>query len=115
MELVQNALKDTTVTILMLCGVLSIGLDLVFSGGGDNGWLDGAAILLAVLVVVGVSAVNDYQKELQFRQLSDMTKDFKVLHLTLLQISHDISTQNRKSQIASPLSVSTGLWVGLVA
>lgn len=79
LELVQNALKDTTVIILIVCGVLSIGLDLAFNGGSDNGWLDGAAILLAVLVVVGVSAVNDYQKELQFRQLSDLTKDFKVV------------------------------------
>lgn len=65
-------------TVLLVCGVLSIGLDLLFNGASDNGWLDGAAILLAVVLVVSVSAVNDYQKELQFRQLSEMTKDCKV-------------------------------------
>ena len=32
------------------------------------GWLEGVAILSAVVVVVTVASVNDYQKEKQFRK-----------------------------------------------
>ena len=38
---------------------------------GDAGWIEGVAILGAVLVVVLVTAVNDWQKERQFRGLQD--------------------------------------------
>ena len=35
----------------------------------DRGWIDGSAIIFAVLIVVVVSSVNNYTKELQFRKL----------------------------------------------
>eukprot|EP00602_Paraphysomonas_sp_CaronLab_P009838 CAMPEP_0185028348 /NCGR_PEP_ID=MMETSP1103-20130426/13976_1 /TAXON_ID=36769 /ORGANISM="Paraphysomonas bandaiensis, Strain Caron Lab Isolate" /LENGTH=1018 /DNA_ID=CAMNT_0027562733 /DNA_START=298 /DNA_END=3354 /DNA_ORIENTATION=+ len=35
----------------------------------SEGWIDGAAILFAVFVVSMVSSINDYTKELQFREL----------------------------------------------
>ena len=38
---------------------------------GDAGWIEGVAILGAVIVVVLVTAVNDWQKERQFRGLQD--------------------------------------------
>lgn len=55
------------------------GYYLIDSGGnvggdeteGDAGWIEGVAILGAVLVVVLVTAVNDWQKERQFRGLQD--------------------------------------------
>jgi len=37
----------------------------------EHGWIDGVAILCAVVVVVMVSAVNDWQKERQFRSLQN--------------------------------------------
>lgn len=40
--------------------------------------MQGVAILCAVLVVVTVSAVNDYQKEQQFRALSAVKDDVQV-------------------------------------
>lgn len=36
---------------------------------GQAGWIEGLAILIAVVVVVLVVALNDYQKEKQFRGL----------------------------------------------
>jgi Ca2+-transporting ATPase len=41
-------------------------------------WLEGIAILSAVIVVVTVSAVNDYQKDQQFRELSSIKDDVHV-------------------------------------
>ncbi|KAM3182010.1 Plasma membrane calcium-transporting ATPase 4, partial [Hymenolepis weldensis] len=35
----------------------------------ETGWIEGVAILVAVIVVVAVVAVNDWQKEKQFRGL----------------------------------------------
>lgn len=35
----------------------------------DNGWIEGAAILLTVFIVVIVTALNNYTKERQFRSL----------------------------------------------
>ncbi len=44
---------------------------LVFSGQDpsehETGWIEGAAILIAVVVVVLVTAANDWTKERQFR------------------------------------------------
>ncbi|VEL13398.1 unnamed protein product [Protopolystoma xenopodis] len=38
---------------------------------GEVGWIEGLAILIAVIVVVFVVAVNDWQKERQFRGLQN--------------------------------------------
>jgi len=35
----------------------------------EHGWIDGVAILCAVILVVMVSSVNDWRKERQFRSL----------------------------------------------
>ncbi|CAB4430936.1 unnamed protein product [Rhizophagus irregularis] len=39
------------------------------------GWVDGTAIIVAVAAVVLTNAINDYQKEKQFRKLNDEKKD----------------------------------------
>lgn len=44
----------------------------------DTNLSQGVAILCAVLVVVSVSAVNDYQKEQQFRALNAVKDDVQV-------------------------------------
>ena len=45
----------------------------IFSGGDETeseaGWIEGVAILIAVFVVVFVTAFNDWRKEKQFRGL----------------------------------------------
>lgn len=76
-ELIGNTLEDFTIVVLLISGVTSIGLELAF-GEGDNGWIEGAAILAAVAVVSLVTAVNDYEKEQQFRQLSALSSDTQV-------------------------------------
>ena len=39
-----------------------------------TGWIDGTAILAAVLVVATVTAANDYSKERQFQQLNKVVE-----------------------------------------
>ncbi|CAH1783922.1 unnamed protein product [Owenia fusiformis] len=81
LQLVWEALQDTTLIILIIAAIISLGLsfykpsgELAEQEGGDEseseaGWIEGVAILAAVVLVVLVTAFNDYQKEKQFRGL----------------------------------------------
>ena len=41
-------------------------------------WIEGVAIVIAVLVVIMVGSLNDYQKEKQFRKLNAKKEDRQV-------------------------------------
>lgn len=65
-RLVWNAAADFILRVLMLAGLLSLTLALVFGEDKKVEWIEGASIFLAVLIVVFVTAGNDYVKERQF-------------------------------------------------
>uniref|UniRef100_A0A915K0I2 P-type Ca(2+) transporter n=1 Tax=Romanomermis culicivorax TaxID=13658 RepID=A0A915K0I2_ROMCU len=79
--LIIEAMKDTTLIILIAAAVVSLGLSFYpkshnndVSSPVDNSdakaeWIEGAAIFIAVVVVVMVTAGNNYSKEKQFRGL----------------------------------------------
>jgi Ca2+ transporting ATPase len=82
LELVWEALQDVTLIILEVAAIISLALafyqppdDENAPGGGHDegeaeaGWIEGAAILVSVIIVVLVTAFNDYTKEKQFRGL----------------------------------------------
>ncbi|XP_045507469.1 plasma membrane calcium-transporting ATPase 2 isoform X3 [Colias croceus] len=84
LTLVWEALQDVTLIILEVAAVVSLGLSFykpsedesdVDSIGhideeeGHYQWIEGLAILISVIVVVIVTAFNDYTKERQFRGL----------------------------------------------
>lgn len=52
LALVMDALSDFTIMILVASGVLSLGLELVVNKSDPSGWIEGAAILVAVAVCV---------------------------------------------------------------
>jgi hypothetical protein len=63
-----------------------------FIGGGgvhetesEAGWIEGAAILVSVIIVVLVTAFNDYTKERQFRGLHSI-----LLFAFQLKISYSV-------------------------
>ena len=81
-ELWWDAMQDTTIIILCLAAFISLVLSLIVPGEDDgHGWIEGAAILLAVLLVTSVTATNEYQQEGQFRELNKVKedKDVKVI------------------------------------
>lgn len=45
-------------------------------------WVEGVAIIVAILIVVLVGSVNDFQKEKQFRKLN-AKKDDRIVKVTL--------------------------------
>jgi magnesium-transporting ATPase (P-type) len=63
-ELFMGALDDFMLKILMICAVLSITIEMIFAAEHRNtAWIEGFAILVAVMVVSTVGAWNDYKKE----------------------------------------------------
>ena len=86
-ELLGNTFEDFTIIVLVISGVLSIALELAF-GDSDHGWVEGAAILAAVAVVALVTALNDYEKEKQFRDLSALSSESQAsISLTTIHAS----------------------------
>ncbi|OMJ25455.1 Calcium-transporting ATPase PAT1 [Smittium culicis] len=85
LELLLNALNDSTLILLSLAAVVSlfVGLYDDYYGSHKNdpvkiGWVEGAAIMFAVAVVSLTNSINDYNKELQFRKLNAKKEDRKV-------------------------------------
>uniref|UniRef100_A0A3B3XV64 P-type Ca(2+) transporter n=1 Tax=Poecilia mexicana TaxID=48701 RepID=A0A3B3XV64_9TELE len=87
LQLVWEALQDVTLIILEIAAIISLGLSFYHPPGGNAeacgqaaggvedegeaqaGWIEGAAILFSVIIVVLVTAFNDWSKEKQFRGL----------------------------------------------
>eukprot|EP00923_Selenidium_pygospionis_P000681 GHVN01001070.1.p1 GENE.GHVN01001070.1~~GHVN01001070.1.p1 ORF type:complete len:1202 (-),score=114.93 GHVN01001070.1:1704-5309(-) len=69
-QLLWVASSDLVLRILMVAGMVSLTLGLTFGKRKDIEWIEGAAIFLAVLIVVFVTAANDWMKERQFAKLS---------------------------------------------
>ena len=64
-----DAIQDKTLIILMIAAVISIILGVTVEHDKQIAWIDGAAIFSAVVIVVLVTAANDWTKERQFRGL----------------------------------------------
>ncbi|XP_024083389.1 plasma membrane calcium-transporting ATPase 2 isoform X3 [Cimex lectularius] len=80
LQLIWEALQDVTLIILQIAAIVSLGLSFYKPADeqdaavpddeeGIHGWIEGLAILISVIVVVIVTAFNDYTKERQFRGL----------------------------------------------
>ncbi|ETW07818.1 calcium-translocating P-type ATPase, PMCA-type, variant [Aphanomyces invadans] len=78
LELMWEAWQDLTIMILTGSGAASLILGLTIGHDTSVDWIEGASILFAVLIVVFVTAINDYQKEKQFQALNAVKEDEKI-------------------------------------
>ena len=76
-KLMLEALKDPTLIFLTVAAFISLFIG-IFIEQKPLGWLEGVAILSAVVVVVLVASINDYQKEKQFRDLNAKKDDVQI-------------------------------------
>eukprot|EP00835_Amoeboradix_gromovi_P001929 NODE_99_length_20944_cov_0.552746.p1 type:complete len:912 gc:universal NODE_99_length_20944_cov_0.552746:14671-17406(+) len=88
LSIIIGAFSDRMLQLLMVIATVStiIGVLLQYhvipsATNHDGAWAEGVAIFIAVIVVVSVGSLNDYQKETQFRKLSAKKedRDIKVL------------------------------------
>jgi len=64
--------SDPMIVILMVAACVAIAIGLAREHGNIEGALEGLAILVAICVVVTVSAYNDWSKEQEFRKLQEV-------------------------------------------
>ncbi|CAO3650572.1 unnamed protein product [Cunninghamella blakesleeana] len=81
LQLMWNAFQDKTLILLTISAIISFSvgiyeditvIELDANGNKIPGvkWVEGVAIIVAVVLVVVVGSVNDYEKEKQFRKLN---------------------------------------------
>ncbi|KAG0026941.1 hypothetical protein BGZ81_005997 [Podila clonocystis] len=96
--LMWMALQEKILILLLVASIVSIGLGIYEDYGIDHkpqprynrdlklieevnpkiSWVEGVAILVAVMIVVLVGSINDFQKEKQFRKLNAKKEDREV-------------------------------------
>ena len=77
-RLVWNAYNDTVLIVLTIAAAISLALGLYETFGAEHppgsptpvDWVEGLAICIAIIIVVLVTAVNDWQKEQAFVRLN---------------------------------------------
>ena len=57
--------------MLLVAATLSLIIG-IWKEGLSTGWYEGVTIYIAVVIIVSVTAVNDYMKEKQFQKLMDV-------------------------------------------
>ncbi|GBC09425.1 hypothetical protein RclHR1_08850008 [Rhizophagus clarus] len=82
LSLIWEAYQDRILILLSIAALISliVGIHEDYSprhpkGESRVGWVDGTAIIVAVAAVVLTNAINDYQKEKQFRKLNAKKED----------------------------------------
>ncbi|KAF9177096.1 hypothetical protein BGZ50_009207, partial [Haplosporangium sp. Z 11] len=97
-QLMWIALQEKILILLLIAAIISIALGIYEDYGMEHeptkkytrdfvpytatdpkiSWVEGVAILVAVMIVVLVGSINDYQKEAQFRKLNAKKEDREV-------------------------------------
>ncbi|KAI8049694.1 hypothetical protein BDF22DRAFT_698284 [Syncephalis plumigaleata] len=80
-----EAAQDRTLFLLSIGAIISLAIGTYEDYSSQHpkdeprvGWVEGTAILVAVLVVILTNSINDYQKERQFRKLNAKKEDRNV-------------------------------------
>ncbi|PHH91115.1 hypothetical protein CDD83_1596 [Cordyceps sp. RAO-2017] len=94
-QLLWRSYNDPALFLLTAAAVASLAVDLYQTLGTAHSaanppveWVQGVAILVAILVIVLVSSVNDWGKQRQFRKLSrrQLQRDIKVVRSAALRL-----------------------------
>lgn len=69
-DMIKEALGDTFIQILIVAAAVQISIGLSPLAQTSTDWIDGMAIVFAILIVVITSSVTNYNKVIKFRELS---------------------------------------------
>ncbi|KAJ5578083.1 ATPase P-type K/Mg/Cd/Cu/Zn/Na/Ca/Na/H-transporter [Penicillium hispanicum] len=83
LELAWIAYNDKVLILLTIAAIISLAVGIPQSLHPTNGepgveWVEGLAILIAIIIVVTVGAANDWQKERQFAKLNKKKENRQV-------------------------------------
>ena len=115
LELMWEAMSDATLVILTVAAIISLVFGLTLAKDKGIAWIEGpssvisgalmrslnsspgAAIMVSVATVVVVTAVNDLQKERQFKALQDKQVSLSVHRIHDVLMSFPGSATHRRS------------------
>lgn len=71
-KLLWDAYNDKLIILLTIAAIVSLSLGIyeAVSGQSQVDWVEGVAVFVAILIVVSVTAGNDWQKQRQFGKLN---------------------------------------------
>jgi Ca2+-transporting ATPase len=72
LKLLWDAYNDKLIILLTIAAIVSLSLGIyeAVSGQSQVDWVEGVAVCVAILIVVSVTAGNDWQKQRQFGKLN---------------------------------------------
>ena len=88
LKYVFQALKNLMIIILIIAAIVSIVLGTFLLDDYYNDWVEGVSIIIAIIIVVLVSSITEYNKELKFHKLNKTTREgtkYKVIRNGLLE------------------------------
>ncbi|RKP40377.1 hypothetical protein BJ085DRAFT_18833 [Dimargaris cristalligena] len=83
-RLAWEAVQEKIIIVLCIAAALSLALGIYEDVTNENpdepkvSWVEGFAIIVAILIVIFAGSINDYQKERQFQQLNAKKEDRQV-------------------------------------
>ncbi|KAJ3009739.1 UNVERIFIED_CONTAM: Calcium-transporting ATPase 10, plasma membrane-type [Siphonaria sp. JEL0065] len=77
LEIIWGTIKEDPILKILITGAILV-LSLGTATCPSNGWLDGVVVVAAVVIVLSVTAGNDYSKDKKFKKLLMMQSDKKV-------------------------------------
>ena len=75
LKYVFQAMKNLMIIILIIGAIVSIILGTTLSDDYHNEWIEGVSIIIAIIIVVLVSSITEYNKEVKFHKLNKTTRE----------------------------------------
>eukprot|EP01059_Diplonema_ambulator_P001026 TRINITY_DN1079_c0_g1_i4.p1 TRINITY_DN1079_c0_g1~~TRINITY_DN1079_c0_g1_i4.p1 ORF type:complete len:951 (+),score=218.22 TRINITY_DN1079_c0_g1_i4:1476-4328(+) len=111
-EFIKDAANDKTMLILIGAAVLSLVLGLTTPDPRtgvveySTGWIEGAAILVSVFIVIMVTAVNDFKKQEKFAELENTSTEHRTV--TVLRNGHKTDILSEDLVVGDVIALRTG-------
>ena len=102
-ELFFCSFADETTIVLIIAAIISFVIGLYEDP--LKGWIEGAAILLSIIVVACVTATNDYNKAIQFKKLNSQKDD---ITLSVIRDSNVIIINIKELLVGDIVKLDTG-------
>ena len=109
LELCWIALKDPTLRVLVVSGLVSLIIGVVLEKHPEYAWIEGFAIIVAVFVVVNVGAINDFQKQNKFNALKKQNRAGK--QVTILRDGNWFSVHPKSLLVGDIVKLENGVTI----
>lgn len=91
--MIAECFEDLMLQVLVIASIVSTVIGIVEEGWA-TGWMEGAAIMVAIVLIVSVTAGNNYIKEKQFQKLNakraemnvHVTRDDKIAYIDVKEL-----------------------------